>query len=318
MKSFKRAGALLAAAVLASTLLAGCGGATEVPANSAPESSAASSVDVAEEPEAAPESAPAEEESQAEPEEELEEAETSEEAATEPEIDTSNLPEDYPRISDGSMRLSMLQESNPMMGLDIETYGELPFWQEYCEMTGIEIDWRMISMASFEEQFYLLIAANDLPNINAISVYYNDGTSTAVEDEVFVNLKDYLADYAPHYYQMIQRKDVHPVVCDQDDNIIAFYEIADEQFPPNNGVIARGDLLEAQGLEMPVTYDEYEDVLTKLKSAYDMEAPLYYYDMAKIVLTAGKGVLRLLPSLKVTRKEIDEAIAILDKALAKV
>ena len=37
-----------------------------------------------------------------------------------------------------------------------------------------------------------------------------------------------------------------------------------------------------------------------------------------LVLTAGKGVLRLLPSLKVTRKEIDEAIAILDKALAKV
>ena len=37
-----------------------------------------------------------------------------------------------------------------------------------------------------------------------------------------------------------------------------------------------------------------------------------------LVLTAGKGVLRLLPNLKVTREEIDEAIAILDKALARV
>ncbi|MBP5300731.1 MAG: aspartate aminotransferase family protein [Victivallales bacterium] len=34
-----------------------------------------------------------------------------------------------------------------------------------------------------------------------------------------------------------------------------------------------------------------------------------------LVLTAGKGVLRLLPSLKVTASEIDEAVAILDKAI---
>ncbi|MBQ4481541.1 MAG: aspartate aminotransferase family protein [Victivallales bacterium] len=37
-----------------------------------------------------------------------------------------------------------------------------------------------------------------------------------------------------------------------------------------------------------------------------------------LVLTAGKGVLRLLPSLKVTSGEIDEAIAILNQALEKV
>ncbi len=34
-----------------------------------------------------------------------------------------------------------------------------------------------------------------------------------------------------------------------------------------------------------------------------------------LVLTAGKGVMRLLPSLKVTTEEVDEAIAIIDKAL---
>ena len=36
-----------------------------------------------------------------------------------------------------------------------------------------------------------------------------------------------------------------------------------------------------------------------------------------LVLTAGHGVLRLLPSLKVTAEEIDEAVAILDQALAR-
>ena len=38
-------------------------------------------------------------------------------------------------------------------------------------------------------------------------------------------------------------------------------------------------------------------------------------DAGLLVLTAGKGVLRLLPSLKVTAGEIDEAVAILDKAI---
>ena len=272
---------LLLALALVLALFAGCGGAAQ---SSADTGSAPASASDAEEA-AGQEAAPADAADQP-----ADAADSAVEEPAEAEIDTSFLPEEYPKIADGDITLTMLQESNPMMGLDIETYGELPFWQEYCDRTGVQIDWKMISMSSFEEQFYLLIAANDLPNINAISIYYNDGTSTAVEDEVFVNLKDYIEDYAPHYYQLIQRRDVHPVVCDQDDNIIAFYEIADEQFPPNNGVIARGDMLEAQGLEMPVTYDEYEDVLTKLKSAYDLEAPLYYYDMAKIVITAGKGI----------------------------
>ena len=205
------------------------------------------------------------------------------------EIDTSFLPEDYPMLDDGSTPLSIFQETNPMMGLDVETYGELPFWQELASRTGVVLDWNMISFASSQEQFFLLVAANDLPNIVPMS-YYTEGTTKAIEDEIFVNIAGYLEDYAPHYYQLTQRKDVHSMVYDQDGNAVAFYEVADEQFPPNNGVFLRGDLLEEQGLEVPKTYDEYEDVLLKLKSAYDMEAPLYYYNMAQCVLTAGKGI----------------------------
>ena len=281
--------ALLLALALALTLFAGCGGASPASADSGPSVEEASAAEATEETAAAPEAAgdaSAEEEVLEVPEEA---AESAAEEQAEPEIDTSYLPEGYPMISDGSISLSIFQEFNPMMGLGVDSYGELPFWQEASRRTGIELDWNMISFASAEEQFDLLVAANDLPNIVPYS-YYSGGVTNAVEDEIFVNLADYIEQYAPHYYQLVQRKYAHPIVFDQFGNAVAFYELADEQLPPNNGIFLRGDMMEEQGLEVPVTYDEYEEVLTKLKNAYDLEAPMYYSDMAKIALTGGKGV----------------------------
>ena len=278
---------LLLALSLVIVLFAGCGSTAgaSAEADSAP-ASAASDTETAAAPEIGTEAAP--EEAAASVAEEA--ADSDVEEAAEMEIDTSYLPEDYPRISDDGMTLSMFQDINPMMGLGVDSYGELPFWQELAERTGITIDWNMFSFMAAQEQLYLLIAANDLPNINALSYYYSDGISTAVEDEIFVNLAGYIEQYAPHYYQLIQREDVHPVVCDQDGNIIAFYEIADEQYPPNSGIILRGDWLEEQGLDTPVTYDEYEDVLLKLKNVYDVEAPIIMQGVGGLWLSAGLGV----------------------------
>ena len=303
----KRLIVILIAAAMCLCLFAGCGNTagTSAAADSAP-ASAASDTETAAAPENGTEAAT--EEAAASTAEET--ADSNVEEPAEAEIDTSFLPEDYPMISDGSMTLSMFQSLNPMMGLDVDEYGDLPFWQEVSKRTGITIDWRMVSFAAAQEQLYLLIAANDLPNINSLSYYYSDGITTAVEDEIFVNLADYIEQYAPHYYQIIQRKDVHPVVCDPDGNIICFYEISDKAYPPNNGVLFRGDWLEEQGLEAPVTYDEYEDVLTKLKNAYDIEAPIFEEGVGGLWLSAGLGVKKdasLDPDGKVIYGPVQEA-----------
>lgn len=206
------------------------------------------------------------------------------------ETGSDKLPENYPMISEEGMVMTAFQSTNPNLSDLVNDYGELPWWQEVAVRTGISFEWTMASWASVEEQFNLLIAANDMPNLSLTANYYDDGITSAVENEVFVNLKDYLDEYAPDYKAVVEREDVYPATHDMDGNIIAFYQIAEEEFTPNNGVLFRGDLLEAEGLELPVTYEEYETVLNALKDAYGMASPIFHYPDNSQWLSAGKGV----------------------------
>lgn len=206
-----------------------------------------------------------------------------------PEI-PNKLPESYPMLSEEGMTLTALQSTNPNLQDLITDYGDLPWWQWLTERTGINFEWQMASFASMEEQFNLLIAANDLCNINMTGMYYNDGITNAVENDIFVDIAPYLDEYAPDYKAITMQDRVRPVVYDENGSMIAFYEIGMEEFTPNNGVIIRGDLLEAQGLDVPVTYDQYEEALTKLKDAYNIPGPIYIYPDNTRWLSSGKNV----------------------------
>lgn len=239
-------------------------------------------------------SAPAEEVASAPVEETPAEEAPAEEASVEEVVEEeipNMLPENYPMIAEEGMTLTAFQSSNPNLTDLITDYGDLPFWQEVATRTGISFEWTMASWASVEEQFNLLIAANDMPHLCLTANYYYDGITTAVEQEIFVNLVDYLDEYAPDYKKVVERDYVYPATHDQDGNIMAFYQIAEEEFPPNNGVLLRGDLMEEQGLELPVTYDEYEEVLLTLKNAYDIPSPIFHYTDNSKWLSAGMGVM---------------------------
>lgn len=96
--------------------------------------------------------------------------------------------------------------------------------------------------------------------------------------------------YAPDYKAISQMDDIRPSVYDEAGQITTFYQIGMEEFVPNNGVFLRKDLMEEQGLENPVTYDEYEKVLLKLKSTYNIEAPIFLFDGNELWLSSGKNV----------------------------
>ena len=271
--------ALILALCMMLSMFAGCGSDSSAAAQSA----SAPTEEAVEAP--AEEAVPETEEPQAA-------ASAAEETAAEEtaEVDHSAFPESYPLISEEGMTVTAFQSTNPNLADLINDYGDLPFWQEVTVRTGIDFEWTMASFASVEEQFNLLIAADDMPNLCLTANYYTDGITSAVENEIFVNLADYMDEYAPDYKAVVEREDVYPATHDEDGNIIAFYQIAEKEFTPNNGVLFRGDLLEEQGLEAPITYDEYETVLKTLKEAYDIQSPIYTYPDNSLFLSAGKGV----------------------------
>ena len=251
--------AILLTLTLLTGLLAGCGSSSAETESSEDESTAVTQADAEET--------------------DTEESPT-EESESEAEENTSSsgsaLPDTYPLLcDDGSVTLTLFQVLVPDM-TDIDDYNDLYFWQEVTNRTGISLNWNLASFTSAETQFNLLVSAGDLPNIVCVTQYYTAGITSAVENDVFVDLSDYLEEYAPDYLEVISQDDVYPAISDDNGSIIAFYEIGMEEFSPNNGVFIRGDLLEEQGLDVPVTYDEYEETMLALKTAYDIEAPVFY------------------------------------------
>lgn len=88
------------------------------------------------------------------------------------------------------MTMTAFQSSNPNLSDMIDTYGDLPWYEELARRTGISFEWQMSSWATVEEQFNLLIAANDLPNLICTANYYTDGTTSAVENEIKQRWRD--------------------------------------------------------------------------------------------------------------------------------
>ena len=195
--------ALLLALCMLLGLMAGCGSTAESEAAaSAAETSAEAPAEATEEEAETPEEAPAE--------------------APAEEAVESKLPDTYPLISEEGMTVTAFQSTNPNLADLITTYGDLPWWQEVTARTGIDFEWTMASHASVEEQFNLLIAADDMPNLCLTANYYTDGITSAVDQEIFVNLADYIDEYAPDYKAVVERADVYPATHDADGKIIAF------------------------------------------------------------------------------------------------
>ena len=122
------------------------------------------------------------------------------------EVAVSALPEDYPKIcEDGEITLSVLAESNFMMQELAEDNGDLIFYQNLSRITGINFEWNMLSGATASDQFNLLVAADDLPEVVAVAGQYSYGTSSAVENDVFLDLAPYLPMYAPDYLSLVQQ-----------------------------------------------------------------------------------------------------------------
>ena len=269
----------LLAVLLALTLvlsLAACGGAAG--SSAAPVSDAASAEASAEATEDEDEAAAPEEEDSVEDAGPVEVAEP--EAAA---PNTMELP-----LTDEEVTYSILGITNPNMN----SFGEpndYNIYKRLRERTNIAFDWTMDTMFTITETHSLLVAANDLPEVVGGN-FYTGGVANAIDEEVYWDLAPYLEEFAPDYYNLIQTDGIRQQVYSDDGYVMFFDEIAEKEFFPNNGMLVRQDMLDKVGLDVPVTYDEYTEVLKAFKNELDIEAPFYVTDMDYDVFSAGFGI----------------------------
>jgi putative aldouronate transport system substrate-binding protein len=142
----------------------------------------------------------------------------------------------------------------------INSYAENPAYQEIQKKTGVTIEFIHPTLGQQQEQFNLIIASGDLPDIMQQGYRYpGGGREKGYEDGVYVNLLPYLESWAPDYYKAINHDDTARLqTYSGKDKVLAFFPLNLSDPIPYYRPILRADWLKEFGMATPRTLDDYE------------------------------------------------------------
>ncbi len=165
----------------------------------------------------------------------------------------------YPVVSDGSVSLSYWMSINASAVSWIANNDENSAWKKFQEVTGVDLKFIHPAVGTEAESFKIMVASGDLPDLIQCSYgTYTGGLPQMYTDGLIVDLKPYLEEYAPQYWEVINHDpDTFRYVQD-DDKILGFYRITYDDANPWTRANLRQDWLDEFGMESPVTIADYE------------------------------------------------------------
>lgn len=156
--------------------------------------------------------------------------------------------------------------------------GETP-WAKYVEeQTGIKIEFIHPTTGSEDEEFSILVASGEYPDIIEHKwVAYAGGPGAAINDGVIISLDDIVENKAPNFKKILtDHPDVAKSIKTSSGGYYCFPFLRGLEQPNvtqfSGGILLRKDVLDELGLELPETIDEWETTLRAYKE-YGFEVP---------------------------------------------
>ena len=148
--------------------------------------------------------------------------------------------------------------------------------QKLQEITGIDLEFLHPAVGQANEQFNLLIASRDLPDIMEYGWNrYAGGVQKAVDDGHIIVLNDLLEANAPNYTAFFQESpDLAKQIATDDGMICVFAAYSISDYNCQSGYMIRQDWLDELGLPMPKTIADWEETLLTLMDAKDLVSGL--------------------------------------------
>ncbi len=147
---------------------------------------------------------------------------------------------------------------------------EVPFsdnyaWAAFEEATGIHVDFNLFSAQNYATQYSLMLTSQDYPDV-AVGGSYSGGGEQAVEDDVYVDLANYVEEYAPNYLRWVNLTEGNRKNAYTDSGIMyTFCQVYDRTQSAFLGYAIRQDWLDDLGLQKPATINEWHDVLVAFR-----------------------------------------------------
>jgi putative aldouronate transport system substrate-binding protein len=181
----------------------------------------------------------------------------------------------YPVKTDKTLKYWMQLNSN--LASVKKNFGETPLAAELTKKTGIKVEYIHPAQGQEKEQFNLLLASGDMPDIIEYNWYGFPGSpEKALGDGYIVKLNDLVNKYAPDLKKYLEvNQDVNKQIKTDVGSYYVFPFIrGDEKLLTSAGPIIRKDWLDQAGLPVPTTIDEWTVALRAFKEKNGATAPL--------------------------------------------
>ena len=178
----------------------------------------------------------------------------------------------------------------------INDYNENQFFQELEKRTGVHLEFIIPASGEEKQNYNLMIASGELADFichNGFS--YPEGMDAAVDDGYYLDLTPYLDTYLKDYNRVRTSNEVMEKSTTTDaGRVVGLHILYTEPQGPWMGLQVRKDWLDELGLDIPVTFDDWEVMLTKFKEEKGAYAPLsigsHGWMETSHALSAGFGV----------------------------
>lgn len=171
-------------------------------------------------------------------------------------------------LTDSGESLSYWCMIPPFMNNYNVDLNDVTYYKEMEARTGVHIDLRVASFLNASEQFNLMITAGEYADLLEGAVHnINGGGTKGIEDGILLDMTPYIENNMPNYSAWMDNDPaVRAAVTNLDGTIAVAAGITKDEW--NVGPQLRGDWLEALNLEVPVTYDDYYEILKAFNSEY--------------------------------------------------
>lgn len=183
----------------------------------------------------------------------------------------------YPMTGDHN--LTYWCELNSNVAANYTNLGETPFGQGLMERTGVNIEFQHPPTGQLNEQFNLILADGNLPDL---MIYpwqsYPGGPEGAIADGTIIALNDIIDQYCPNLKAYLEANPEVDRQCKTDEGNYYMFPFvrSDPSLCVSIGLMVRQDWLDELNLEMPTTIDDWHTVLTAFKNEKGATAPFTF------------------------------------------
>lgn len=154
-----------------------------------------------------------------------------------------------------------------------DNYSQWEVVQKMEELMNVKLEFVHPAIGQDAEGFSLMMAGDKLPDIimyGGIDNYYQGGVAAAYADEVLYDYTDLINETnTPHFIDKVLGNEyLGKSAYDDEGRIIrlgAMVSGSEESCATMFGIMIRKDYLEATGLDVPVTIDDWTEMLTAMK-----------------------------------------------------